>query len=171
MSFARQKGLSVQFGNIESIGADERDFGLIIVCHVLEHIVDPKKFLSTTAQHLSEGGLLFVEVPMIDGVLTGDYRGLLGRYFQNAHVTHFSTKSLISMLEQVGLQVLKTDSFGRVLAVKNNIEQVISPVSLLGHQKSLLADLLSVQSNYFRKQPLKSVIYFLYDLVKPLFKR
>ena len=90
---------------------------------------------------------------------------------QNAHVTHFSTKTLINMLEQVGLRVLKADDFGRVLAVKTNVDEVASPRTLLSFQTALIDDLLSAQRNHIRKKPLKSLIYFIYDLVKPLFKK
>ena len=38
-------------------------------------------------------------------------------------------------------------------------------------QKSLLSKLLSKQKSYFLRNPLMSIIYFIYDLIKPFFKK
>nr|VFJ68508.1 MAG: Methyltransferase domain-containing protein [Candidatus Kentron sp. FM]VFJ71901.1 MAG: Methyltransferase domain-containing protein [Candidatus Kentron sp. FM]VFK10579.1 MAG: Methyltransferase domain-containing protein [Candidatus Kentron sp. FM] len=54
-------------------GATERDlspgerFDFIVCSHVIEHVADPVGVLATLSGHLSDGGLMYVEVPPSSG--------------------------------------------------------------------------------------------------------
>jgi 2-polyprenyl-3-methyl-5-hydroxy-6-metoxy-1,4-benzoquinol methylase len=48
-----------------TLRADQR-FDLVVISHVLEHTIDPVKFLTGCTQLLSPGGILFIEVPCKD---------------------------------------------------------------------------------------------------------
>jgi SAM-dependent methyltransferase len=45
---------------------DNQHFDLVVISHVLEHTIDPVKFLTGCTRLLSPGGILFVEVPCKD---------------------------------------------------------------------------------------------------------
>ena len=171
MEFARNKGLPINYGDIDSLSIDDSRYQMVIICHVLEHIKDPKEFLNKIKKLLKKESFLYIEVPIIESVLNGAYRGLLGRYFQNAHVSHFSIDTLKAALEIIGFQIVKYNDEGRFLVKKCIKEEGKLPNGLFEKQNSLLSKLLSKQKLYFLRNPFMSIIYFIYDLIKPLFKK
>jgi len=94
---ARRRHVRVLDGGISEIAATVRDLDVVILSHVLEHIVDIEEFLSHIHALLSEGGLLYIEVP---GVLAqhSAWRKVYGlsfrKYFTFAHVWHFTLSTL-----------------------------------------------------------------------------
>ena len=57
------KGVTKISDTIDGIGRHQR-FDLIICNHVLEHLAEPYKTLRKLNSHLTEGGHMFIEVPM-----------------------------------------------------------------------------------------------------------
>src|SRR5579863_4454279 len=55
---ARGCGLNVSTGTLESEGASLEDFDCIVAWHVIEHIVDIKRFLTLVRLHLRPNGIL-----------------------------------------------------------------------------------------------------------------
>ena len=96
-------------GSLESLRNGEK-FDLVILSHVLEHVVNPVAFLKKIRSHLADEGLLYIEVPSLEGVLDGKYYYDLARYFQNAHVSHFSSDSLENVMGIAGFKGLQIDS-------------------------------------------------------------
>ena len=103
LKFAESKGVAVRRGSLESLAQDEQ-FDLIILNHVLEHIVDPRAFLTQVSQHLSGDGVLFIGVAALDAVASGAYRCDLLNYWQNAHTIHFTSQTLKMLCERVGFR-------------------------------------------------------------------
>ncbi len=85
--------------NIESlIAASEKQFDVITMSHVLEHLDEPIKFLSTLRKYvLQEDGVLFIEVPNLYG----------HSCFEPAHLYAFTDKTLSMMLRMAGFDILK----------------------------------------------------------------
>lgn len=100
LNLAASKGLKVSYGGIDSV---EGTFDVIIVNHVLEHIVNPKKFLNQLKPHLNSSGFIFIEVPTLESISGGAYGSDLMRFFQNAHVCHYSRSHLIRLCLNSGL--------------------------------------------------------------------
>jgi 2-polyprenyl-3-methyl-5-hydroxy-6-metoxy-1,4-benzoquinol methylase len=84
---------------------------LITMFHVLEHLPDPKAFLTAARQLLRPGGRLIVQVPNIDcwqyKVLGSNWNGV----DVPRHLHDFRTKDLERLLNQSGFRVRRTKLF------------------------------------------------------------
>jgi 2-polyprenyl-3-methyl-5-hydroxy-6-metoxy-1,4-benzoquinol methylase len=68
LSVAKSNGINVRKGSIEQIKSNEK-FDLIILSHVLEHLLNPSVFLKKIKSILSDNGILYIEVPSLEGIL------------------------------------------------------------------------------------------------------
>jgi SAM-dependent methyltransferase len=84
---------------------------LFTILHVLEHLPDPQATLSTAAEYLSDKGLIYICVPNAHS-----FRALMdGRrkdpcYMFPQHLNYFTPLSLITMLADVGLEVVEMNT-------------------------------------------------------------
>lgn len=101
--YNQNNGRNVIHGTLEDWPVDQ-PVDIITLFQVLEHIVDPKPFLSRAADLLQPGGRIVIEVPNHDDLIVrlDKYAWF---YYQNAHCTYFDRKSLGRLLSSVGLQV------------------------------------------------------------------
>ena len=92
-------------------------FDVVVTCHTLEHIPDVKGAVSSFYDHLSDGGLLYVEVPY----------GCAGEIYTTSnlltHVNFFSEGSMGYLLEACGLHVEHMTA-GPVLSKKRYVPVV-----------------------------------------------
>ena len=107
---ARSHQIRVIRGSTEALDRDVK-FDVIILSHLLEHIVKPADFLNNVKSFLTDDGLIYIEVPSIDGVCDGAFHYDLLRYWQNAHTIHFTTKSLDLLCLSVGLENVSRTKF------------------------------------------------------------
>lgn len=87
--------LEVGFGASGTLSAF-RDQG----CHVLEHISEPLVFLLRLRDHLTPGGVLYIEVPSLNDISAGACQFGLRNDWHISHKVHFSSRSL-ALLEQI----------------------------------------------------------------------
>ncbi len=82
-------------------------FDLVTMWDVLEHVVDPVKFLSLAASHLKDGGYLMLNVPRIDSIAA---RILGSRWpvLLAEHLCYFTVPSLRICGEASGLELIQT---------------------------------------------------------------
>lgn len=120
LDIARARKIDVKRGSTEVLDENNK-FDLIILSHVLEHIVEPAKFLKQLISFMNDDGLLYIEVPSVDRVAEGGYDFDLLNYFQNAHTIHFTTKSLEMMCKSVGLRPLYQTNFIESCWTKSDI--------------------------------------------------
>ena len=105
VKLAQEKGYRVFNQNIEEHARDNFEkYDLIVCFQVIEHIADPKSFLSETVKCLKPNGLLIISTPNNDSYL---------RYLTNAssnlpphHVLHWNETSLKSIRKYLPLEVL-----------------------------------------------------------------
>ena len=86
-------------------GLFDRDFSLIILTKVLEHVPDPLVLLSEMARDLKPGGCLFIEVPDVV-----DFKNLEAddpRFFI-PHIYFFSSATLGELARRTGLRTLES---------------------------------------------------------------
>lgn len=83
---------------------EAKPFDLVVLFHVLEHVLDPVRFLQSLSQLLRSNGRLVVEVPNVDDVLVAVYQisAYLHFYYQKAHLYYFSRDTLSMTLNQAG---------------------------------------------------------------------
>lgn len=75
-------------------------YDVIVLCHVLEHINDPVSFLKYLGGFLAQGGLIYLQVPMLENNKT-----LLGD-FQLAHKFYFTGESLRYIASMIGYKTI-----------------------------------------------------------------
>lgn len=89
-------------GSFCSPPSDIGRFDVIILSHVLEHIADVKSAANGLASIVSEGGLVYLEVP--DATRYSDFLVAPYHDFNNEHVNHFSLQCLDTLLGLRGFQ-------------------------------------------------------------------
>jgi len=82
---------------------------LFILSHVLEHVFNPLETLKEIRLLMNTGDYLFIAVPGINGVAKGDYKNDLRRYFHIAHVTDFTSSTLVNVANYAGFKVTNID--------------------------------------------------------------
>lgn len=96
-------GLDLVHGSIEDIPKSfEPD--LVLYSHVFEHVLDPVGELEKLRSLCSSRTKIYIEVPGIKNAVKA-YRSDFLRYLQNAHVTHFTARTLENILSLSGFKV------------------------------------------------------------------
>lgn len=159
-------GIDVLAGSFEGT-FESNSFDVININHVLEHLEKPTEILSECYRILKKGGLLVVAVPNIDS-----FQAMYGKcnWFQldiPIHLFHFSSHSLIKLLEKESYKVnlvrhfkFEYNPFGWLQTMLNSS----------GIQENLLYDLL--KSSELKKNNQKTISfldYFKLFLLLPLF--
>ena len=101
-SFREKVGGLHSYASWDEIREGREIFDMICMFHVLEHILDPKEFLTNCRACLSPRGTIIIEVPSLEDPLLSLYRSKAYQqfYFQRQHPYVYSSKSLARLLEQ-----------------------------------------------------------------------
>ena len=98
---------------IEIIATDFQDswkgkFDLIVARHVLEHSLDPIKFLKNIKESLSSNGIAYIAVPDQDNPrkVLRDYNDYLQYWYRVVHTYYFNKSTLFKLLTKIGLKML-----------------------------------------------------------------
>lgn len=90
---------------VENLRLDKQ-FDVIWMSHVLEHLTNPDIFLKKIKQNLRQGGVFFIEVPNCDN------KTLLDSTIKTEpHFFHFTKNSLINICRNTGFVIKKCDIF------------------------------------------------------------
>ena len=96
--------------------AVDREYDLITMNKIIEHLPKPGQILSSVPQILAcKGGILYVEVP---DVLTIGRRSLLDNILGSLHHHLYSPRGLMTLIEHAGLNML---DLGRVVEPSGKI--------------------------------------------------
>lgn len=110
IDYGVNQGLHLQVATLDTISLPwEPD--IVIYSHTLEHILDPVKELMKLKQ-LCNKAYLYVELPGIKN-LRNSYNQDFLEYLQNAHVFHFSLRTLRNTLSSAGWTLIKGDEYIR----------------------------------------------------------
>jgi 2-polyprenyl-3-methyl-5-hydroxy-6-metoxy-1,4-benzoquinol methylase len=89
----------------------EKPFDLIVLCHVLEHLVNPDQAIKDLSSLLSDDGLVYIEVP---NLLKPDAPKC---YFCFEHVNFFTPTSLTNIMSVSGLSADMVHTFDNGLEI------------------------------------------------------
>lgn len=79
---------------------------VVVLRGVIEHVVEPRPLLARLAGRLSPGGVVFVTAtPNVACVCADVYRDRWNQFDPVQHLTHFSAKTLTSLLTPLGLNL------------------------------------------------------------------
>jgi len=93
----------------------ESKFDFIFCNHTLEHFDDAKQNLELLRNIISEDGILWIDVPNLEGIK--DPMGV-EEFFLDKHTFHFEPNTLENMLKSVGFRIIENYSDFLNLAVK-----------------------------------------------------
>ena len=111
MEAGRKRGLNLIDQSIYEFQAENK-FDLIILKDVLEHLPDLNLVLQKLKNLLSETGNVYIQVPTFEGLEFLGYQNDFLRYFQNAHIVHFSAASLNYVFAKNGFDTVYSDVNG-----------------------------------------------------------
>ena len=90
--------IDIDVGTVEDVLRNNRTWEVITLHHVLEHLADPVTVLKGLAAHLSDEGVIVIEVPNVEARYHAPQRR-----FHFAHLHTFSREGLIFAAGQAGL--------------------------------------------------------------------
>ena len=114
MAAGRKRGLNLVARSVYEFESDKK-FDLIILKDVLEHLPDLDLVLQKLKSLLSETGKIYIQVPTFEGLEFLGYKNDYLRYFQNAHIVHFSEASLNYLFSKNGFDTVYSDLNGLAL--------------------------------------------------------
>ena len=95
--------ITISAGSVEQLAASTRQYDLITMWHVLEHLYHPGQALEILASRLRDHGWLLIAVPNIDGIDARVYKSNWVALDSPRHVNHFSLETLGRLANQHGL--------------------------------------------------------------------
>lgn len=102
-------------GDIQNlVKSDTESYSVILLKNVLEHVIDPKVLLKNLSNLMDDESLLFIEVPNDHSdfqlmIGSKDYRGEPW-FCPPQHLHYFQFKSLISMLKDLGFEIISSQA-------------------------------------------------------------
>ena len=97
-------GLDLEYGDINSVKLDKAA-DVIIYNHVFEHLLNPIDELKKIREIIADDGILYIEVPGILNIFESKaYKGDFITFLQNAHICHFTKRTLSNMLFKGGFE-------------------------------------------------------------------
>ena len=145
------EGLDFKFGDFHQMNMGGV-YDFVILCHVLEHSLNPKQMIKKIYDSLKENGNLYIEVPSFHWV---EIRS--NPMFCGVHISYFSKNQLVSLLKIQGFKIKKIKDS----KYWGNIKILAEKTSTLPKQKFNHFEnyLLKIFTWSFRK-------YFLYYIIK-----
>ena len=134
---ARERlGVDVRAGFVEEADFPAGSFDAVCGWHVLEHLAEPRAALERIRTWLRPGGYLLLEVPNVDSFYA---RRRGPRWFHldpEHHVDHYGPRSLGTLLERAGFDVIGTETFPALGYVRPG--RALRPASLAVQAKELI---------------------------------
>lgn len=112
-NIARQKGLNVISGTLESANFNPASFDVVTLWDVIEHLTDPPSSIKIIHSILKEGGIVVINTPDSSSLTAK----ILGKRWHllvpPEHLFYFNRKGLAELLKHNGFEVVYTDKIGK----------------------------------------------------------
>jgi len=106
-----RKGLDIFIGTLEGAAFPNAHFPVIHFSHLIEHVPDPRAFLSEVHRILKPEGYAIIVTPNIGGLQAWLFRERWRSAIAD-HLTLFSRRTLRRLLVESGFEILKTVTWG-----------------------------------------------------------
>ncbi len=87
-----------------------KQYDLVILIEVIEHIPDPKEVLRTISSLLKPGGALFITTDSVRNIPARYFPSHCGHYTGPSHVSLFTEQAMTEMLTQSGFRVERLEA-------------------------------------------------------------
>jgi len=111
---AQRHGLNVICGTQYAPELTGKQFDVVTLWDVIEHVADPKAELARSRDLLKPGGILVLHTMDIDSPLAR-LMGSRWPWLMDMHLHYFSQKTMRAMLEDVGFEIIWSGAQGRYL--------------------------------------------------------
>ncbi len=111
---AREQSLPIIQGTLDAPELINREFDVITMWDVIEHVADPTAELQKAYDHLKPGGFIAVHTMDIDSLMA-KATGARWPWLMTMHIHYFSQATLCRMLEKVGFEIIWSGAQGRYL--------------------------------------------------------
>lgn len=111
---AQSQGLPVIHGTQDAPDLQGKQFDVITMWDVIEHVPDPSAEMQKAFHLLKPGGWLVLHTMDIDS-LTARIMGSRWPWFMDMHIHYFSQKTMAKMLEKNGFEIIWSGAQGRYL--------------------------------------------------------
>lgn len=132
--FSKSKlGLEIYNKDLLDIQFKDRQFDLVTIWHVLEHVPRPEDYVIKIRKLLKPNGTLVVEVPNFDSwtrVFTNKY--WLGLDL-NYHLFFFNKKTLTSLLKKYGFKIKRAQTFSIEYSAFISTQSIVSLITKTDH--------------------------------------
>ena len=98
----KTRGDILYFGP-EALAASANQYDLIILRHVLEHSHDPVSLIAELGSHLTQDGIIYVEVPNLESACARLFGSNWQGWYVPRHIFHFNRMSLEKVIQSAGL--------------------------------------------------------------------
>jgi len=103
---ARSRGLTVRHGGTEVLDGEHDRFDVITLCHVIEHVHDPRSVLCRLHSLLKPGGTLWLDTPNLDSLGSRRFRANWRDLDPPRHLVIFTASSLRKALRDSGYSAI-----------------------------------------------------------------
>jgi predicted TPR repeat methyltransferase len=114
---ARARGLDVRLADLTQPGIEPATMRCVVMCDVIEHLLDVSDAIGAAVTMLQSGGLLYLTTPDAGGRLPR----LMGQRWWSIlpmHVQYFTRDSMRRLLERHGLRVVDAASHPKVFTAR-----------------------------------------------------
>lgn len=98
-------GINIFKGTINDFKTSE-NFSVITLLDILEHLVNPDKFISKIKDLIKQNGVLVIVTPDINS-FTAKFFGKRWWHYRIAHINFFNLKSINILLKKYGFEIIK----------------------------------------------------------------
>jgi len=98
VNIASSKGLNVKKCTLQRSGYEKNIFDVVILNHVLEHIIEPNRFMQDLRTILKDTGILVIGVPNHGSLVAGLFRRQWYGWGIPEHIWHFDRESFANLL-------------------------------------------------------------------------
>lgn len=152
---------------LETCDLSPQIFDVVTAIHVLEHSLDPARFIESCRRLLREKGLLLVEVPDFGSRQSRKCGNSWIPLYPDTHLYHFSAKTLSQLLQKHGFRVLRVRRYGGLgnLYAKPPSGHEMAPTDFHGVHRltqPLMRALFENRESLYRVPALKGLMRYLY---------
>jgi SAM-dependent methyltransferase len=110
---ARRRGLDVAVGDLTTPGVAAGSLRVVVMCDVIEHLLDVRSTVQIAASLLEPGGALYLTTPDAGGRLA---RAMGSRWWSvlPMHVQYFTRASMTRLLSEAGFEIVGIESHPKV---------------------------------------------------------
>jgi len=153
--WGRQRfGVEIVNGILREANFPEESFDVVTMWDVLEHTLDPMIELAEVNRILKPGGLVIINFPNVGSKLAR-LAGSKWWFFLSVHLYHFTPKTMTTMLEKNGFNVLKMKRHFQTLNLEHLVKMVglyNEGISSVGLKLTSLLGMGNLQIPYYASQ-------------------